>query len=113
MAVVPRSMLSSGSTVSKSNSFSCGETKTLATKSPDPPAIGWAWQPAQESESGPEVRKNIGTSPVGRLVGMVAAVAAGRPWPSSVVKRAVNRSLPKSRICSSGTLPASISASLR
>src|SRR5438093_12266705 len=45
-----------GSNVAKSNR--CPSTKTLATMSPPPPGIpkGELWHPAQELESGPEIR---------------------------------------------------------
>ena len=60
------------------------ETKTLATKSPEPPGIGSLWQPEQELESGPLGRVNAGLVPSLRLVGMIACVAFGRPAPSAV-----------------------------
>src|SRR5271165_1033033 len=110
-AIVCRSLENEGSVLSNCALSKPSETKTLATSSPDPPAIGSLWQPKQEFESGPLVRLKGGLTPLLRLVGMIACVAFGRPAPSTVVNFALNSSRPRSTRAGSADGPAAATAS--
>src|SRR5439155_8148459 len=102
--------------VAKSNR--CPSTKTLATMSPPPPGIpkGELWHPAQELESGPEIRLKF----LGKINGSVwsdsgapVPLASGRPAPSWAVQFAVKSSWPCSMSFRMGSRNSSSSSKWR
>ena len=95
MKALGTSLLSLASKVAKSKRWP--STDTLATKSPPPPGNGVLWQPAQEFESGPEIRfiprGNTNGSMLSESTAPVPLVC-GRPAPSCRVHFALNSTSP-------------------
>ncbi len=110
MPSVLRSFENSAETESVTGSRFCASTNTLATNPPAPPIVGWLWQSAQDVESVPEVRMKPGSCKGSRLVGAPLPVAAGRPWPSSLVQRAAKMDSPISSNSLNSIAPFSMSA---
>src|SRR5581483_10663825 len=80
----------------------CASTKTLATKSPAPPACGWLWQPAHELASGPESRVKRGPRSGSGVRGAMPPFVPGRPAPSQALKSVTNRRWPAATTCGNG-----------